>query len=395
MCAAVSLTTKRPPSQRRQAGISVRHRRGCPAPQGACACRPAYQAMAWSAADRKPVRRTFASLAEAKAWRQETQVVLRKGTLRAPSARTLEEAAAEWMSAADAGVIRTRSGTPYKPSALRAYRGALRRVLPELGARKLSQISRPLLQDLIDAWVAQGASAGTVRNYLLPVQAIFRRALAREEVAVNPTKGLALPKSNGTRDRVAPPTEASALIAALPPHLQALWATAIYAGLRRGELQGLRWSDIDLERGLISVVRSWDETAGPIAPKSEAGRRRVPLAPTLRRHLIAHRLQQGAGGEGYVFASRAGTPFFSGAVTRRARRAWSAAGLPGITLHECRHTCASYMIAAGVNAKALSTYLGHSSITVTLDRYGHLLPGNEEEAATLLEGFLERAASAG
>ena len=80
---------------------------------------------------------------------------------------------------------------------------------------------------------------------------------------------------------------------------------------------------------------------------------------------------------------------------RRARKAWSEAGLAGITLHECRHTCASYMIAAGVNAKALSSYLGHSSITVTLDRYGHLLPGNEEEAAELLEGFLVRAANAG
>src|SRR5215210_1246232 len=124
MCGAVSATRKRAPYKRPQAGISVRHRRGCPAPQGPCGCSPAYQAMAWSSADRKPVRRTFSSLAEAKLWRRETQVALRKGTLRAPSARTLEEAGAEWMRAAEAGVIRTRSGTAYKPSALRAYKGA-------------------------------------------------------------------------------------------------------------------------------------------------------------------------------------------------------------------------------------------------------------------------------
>jgi len=77
-------------------------------------------------------------------------------------------------------------------------------------------------------------------------------------------------------------------------------------------------------------------------------------------------------------------------VTRRARTAWREAGLEPIGLHECRHTYAAFMIAAGVNAKALSTYMGHSSITITLDRYGHLMPGDEEEAAGMLEAYLER-----
>jgi integrase len=80
---------------------------------------------------------------------------------------------------------------------------------------------------------------------------------------------------------------------------------------------------------------------------------------------------------------------------RAAKEAGQAAStvelLTAITLHECRHTFASYMIAAGVNAKALSTYLGHANINITLDTYGHLLPGNEEEAAGLLDAFLDRA----
>ena len=76
---------------------------------------------------------------------------------------------------------------------------------------------------------------------------------------------------------------------------------------------------------------------------------------------------------------------------RRARRAWKEARLAPIGLHECRHTYAAFMIAAGVNAKALSTYMGHSSITVTLDRYGHPMPGNEREAAGMLATYLERA----
>jgi integrase len=81
-------------------------------------------------------------------------------------------------------------------------------------------------------------------------------------------------------------------------------------------------------------------------------------------------------------------------VAARAQTAWKAAGLAAIGLHECRHTFASLMIAAGVNAKALSTYLGHGSVTITLDRYGHLFPGNEEEAAGLLDAYLARADTA-
>ena len=68
-------------------------------------------------------------------------------------------------------------------------------------------------------------------------------------------------------------------------------------------------------------------------------------------------------------------------------------GLEPLTLHECRHTFASLMIAAGVNVKALSTYMGHSTVTLTLDRYGHLLPGNELEAASALDGYLDRAST--
>ena len=87
-------------------------------------------------------------------------------------------------------------------------------------------------------------------------------------------------------------------------------------------------------------------------------------------------------------------PFHPGATAKRARAVWEEAGLAPIRLHECRHTYAAFMIAAGINAKALSTYMGHSSITITLDRYGHLLPGNETEAASMLEAWLQRTSSA-
>jgi integrase len=88
------------------------------------------------------------------------------------------------------------------------------------------------------------------------------------------------------------------------------------------------------------------------------------------------------------------SPFVAATPVARARRVWQAVGLEAIRLHEARHTYASLMIAAGVNAKALSTYMGHTSVTITSDRYGHLMPGNEEEAAGLLDAYLSRAKQA-
>jgi integrase len=106
--------------------------------------------------------------------------------------------------------------------------------------------------------------------------------------------------------------------------------------------------------------------------------------------LAARRLRTGRVA-GLVFDADPPTPFNYLRVTRRAYRVWREAGLEPIGLHEARHTFASLMIAAGVNAKALCTYMGRSSIAITLDRYGHLFPGNEAEAATLLGDYLSRA----
>jgi integrase len=87
-------------------------------------------------------------------------------------------------------------------------------------------------------------------------------------------------------------------------------------------------------------------------------------------------------------------PFHPRRLTERADEAWAKADLERITLHECRHTFASLMIAAGVNAKALSTYMGQPNISITLDRYGHLMPGNEEQTAGLLDNYLTRSTGA-
>ncbi len=174
-------------------GVVVRHRRACAIhAHSSCSCRPSYQAQAYSAREQRTIRKTFPSLAEARAWRQETQVALRRRKLRAPTRTTLAEAAAEWLEAARAGVVRTRSGEPYKPSALRSYAQALRtKLLPALGQKRLCALERNDVQDLVDGLVAAGSAPSTVRNAVLPLRAIYRRSLERSDVAVNPDRGAA------------------------------------------------------------------------------------------------------------------------------------------------------------------------------------------------------------
>lgn len=118
-------------------------------------------------------------------------------------------------------------------------------------------------------------------------------------LAVNPTVGVKLPRADRCRQRIADPTEAASLLAALPADDRALWATALYGGLRRGELRALRWSDVDLAGGVIRVERGWDDLEGEQQTKGR-NRRRVPITAILRDYLVEHRMATGRD-EGFVF----------------------------------------------------------------------------------------------
>lgn len=373
-------------------GITKRHSRKCRSREGGgCNCEPSFEAWVYSKRDHKKIRapHTFARESEARAWRADASAALGKGTLRAPKPTTLSEAWDAWYEGAKEGTIRNRSGDPYKPSALRSYEQHMRRrVLPALGSVKLAEIQRVQLQELVDRLVAEGLNASTVQGTLLPIRAVFRRALSRGEVAVNPTTDLQLPAVRGRRERFASAEEAEKLIAAVPLEDRAVWATALFGGLRHGELVALRAEDVDIAAGVIHVRHGWDRREGRIELKSNAGRRRVPIAAVLRDHLADHLARTGRHGEQLMFGRGEAIPLNVKALQERADTAWKAADLERIVPHECRHSFASLMIAAGVNAKALSTFMGHANISITMDRYGHLMPGSEEEAAGLLDSYL-------
>jgi len=381
----------------RHVGIVVKHRAGCAALDGGrCNCRRVYQAAVWSARDAKRIRKHFDSLSEARSWRSESYGRLRRREMRAPSAMTFGEAAVLWLAGIRVGTIRARTGDAYKPSTIRSYELALRGprdgaggLMGEFGRIRLSELSLDDVQAYADRLLAAGAQPSTIRNAIMPVRVIYR--WRRREVAVNPTLELSLPAVRGARERIADPAEAERLLTALPARDRPLWATATYAGLRRGELMGLRWRDVDLAGGVIEVRRAWDPKAHQmVAPKSAAGTRRVPVATVLRSFLAPASLAAAADPDSLAFGT-AGRPFSATALYERAHRAWKRAELDPICLHDCRHTFASLMIAAGVNAKALSAFMGHANISITLDRYGHLMPGAEAEAAALMDAYLQAA----
>ncbi len=372
-------------------GIELRHARSCASNRGkACTCTPKYRATAWSKRDGKLIRKAFPTEAAAILWREDVRVDLRRGSIVAPKPTTLRQLGDRWLEDAEHGHARNRSGDRYKPSTLRGYEQALREyIYPDLGGMKLQDLRGSDVQRLADDLVANGLNPSTVRNALLPLRVICRRAVRQGDLTVNPTIGVELPAVRGRRTRIVTPAEALRLIEAVPVGDKSLWATAFYTGMRRGELQALRWPAVDLASGVINVERSWDQKEGLVEPKSIAGRRRVPIAAALRDYLVQHRMTDEH--DGLVFGRSIDTPFNPTTIGQRARRAWKKAKLQGVTLHDCRHTFATLMIAAGVNAKALQTFMGHSSITVTLDRYGHLFPGSEGEAAVLLDAYLAEA----
>ena len=139
----------------------------------------------------------------------------------------------------------------------------------------------------------------------------------------------------------------------------------------------------------IQVRESWDPKEGVIEPKTRTSQRATPIPGVLWDLLLAHRKQRGEPPEDALVFGVGNQPFHAASLYRCADAAWEATGLPDrLRLHQARHAYASFMIAAGANAKALSAFMGHSSIKVTFDLYGHLMLGTAAEAAALLDSFL-------
>lgn len=374
-----------------EAGIEVRHKRTCASRQGEeCDCEPSFRAKVWNPRKGDWEKKSFRDRRAAYDWRQDARVDLRRGVFAAPRPTTVRQAGDELITGMRAGTILNRSRRRYKPKTIRGYDQALSDwVYPTLGGARLTDLTRNDVEEFIGRLIAAGMAPSTIRNAVMPLRVICRRAKHRGLIPINPAEDLELPASDTTKpDRIVAPETAALLIALVPEPDRPIWATAFYSGLRLGELRALAREDVDLAGWKINVRHGFDQYEGLQDPKSRAGERATPIPSVLRPHLI--RACENVK-SGLLFADRAGWPFTSQALQRRADKAWKDHGVERVTLHDCRHTFASLMIAAGVNPKAIQRFMGHSSIQVTYDIYGHLMPGAEDEASVLLDAYLEQA----
>jgi integrase len=191
------------------------------------------------------------------------------------------------------------------------------------------------------------------------------------------------------------------LAAATDDRLEALWVLAVHTGMRQGELLALKWTDVDLEAGKISVRRTLTRESGHHTlgePKTKKSRRTVKLTGAATEVLRSHLSRQMADmdqlgdlyrDQGLVFTTDSGAPLNPSNVrNRNLRRLTRKAELPEIRFHDLRHTCATLLLSRNVHQKIVQEMLGHSTVAITLDTYSHVLPGMGDQAATAMEDAL-------
>ena len=351
-----------------------------------------FRAEVWDNRAKRNRVATHPTLKAALAWQRDTAAAVATGTLTTPASATVREVYAQWLDLAERGVARARGGALYKPGVIVSYRQAFTgRLLAAFGARKVAELRRRDVQAYVDELVAEGLAAQTIRNMVTALRVVLNHAAERELILVNPVIGVRLPSGGETRDNIVAPAEAERLLGLLANEQdRAIYATAFYAGLRRGELMALRWDSVHFASRTLLVNPSrgsYDPRARQfVAPKSKRGSRRIGMPARLIPYLEA--IHDGQPPAALVFPSAAGTPFQARELARRARDAW---GDDHIGLHVARHTFASIAIAAGANLKAVSEAMGHSGIQITVDRYGHLLPGSQAVMTGLLDDYLDAA----
>ena len=314
---------------------------------------------------------------------------------------TVEEFLTDWL---------VQSEPTRRPTTSVSYERCVRdHVVPYLG----HVVLRDLLPDDVRGWQTAllqkplrfrdgTLSPTTVRYCHRLLRRALQDALRWELIDRNPCDAVIAPRRADTEMKVWSPDEAKQFLAYVEgDRLAAMWRLFLATGMRRGEVAGLRWIDVDLEAGRVAVrhtrVLVYDR-ATVSEPKTRRSRRVVAMDNGTVQALTLHRQRQDAEREyagevwtetGYVFVRENGEPLDPDRISHLFRLTADAAGVPRIRLHDLRHTAAALALATGMHPKVMSDRLGHSSIAITLDVYGHLVPGLQENAAAAVGALLD------
>jgi integrase len=283
-------------------------------------------------------------------------------------------------------------------------------LIPALGLVRLSALQPEHIQkyyaDALESGRRDGKgglSARTVHHHHRVLYEALRHAVKHGIIGRNPGEAVDTPRPRNREITMIGPSDVLRLLDAAKgtPYYPVLF-TALYTGLRRGELLGLRWCDLDLDLATLSVVQTLQQLHNGQyvfrEPKSRRGRRQIALSPSLAILLRQHRAKQEDSGKmlgktlgpaDLVFSHPDGTPLRPDSISRAFRTIARAVGLHGVRLHDLRHAHASLMLRQGVHPKIVSERLGHSGIAITIDTYSHVLPGLQEAAARRFEEGLQ------
>lgn len=295
--------------------------------------------------------------------------------------------------------------TGLKPSARQSSEGLVRRYIrPMLGHLALEDVDTLT----IGRWVADllaGRPAGrarkcrplspkTIHNAHGQLHTVLRDAVSARLIGANPCEHSRLPKVEREETRFLTEQEAERLLAAAPARWRPLILLLLFTGLRWGEAVGLRVGRLDILARRLTVVETMQELADTaeivfVSPKSRKSRRSVGFPTRVAEALIE--LVAGLDRDALVFRAMKGGPV---RYRQFRRRIWvptlERAGLGRLRLHDLRHTHAAWLIAAGVPALAISRRLGHATISVTMDLYGHLMPEVDDAIVGILDGTLDK-----
>jgi len=308
---------------------------------------------------------------------------------------TVESYASHWMGP----VVTPR----LRPATVSSYRSTLRlHIVPGLGRYTLRRLTPTHVRALLAAKLEAGLSVRSVQIIHSTLRAMLAEAMRDELVERNVAALVRVPTAE--REEVQPwsPEEAGTFLrSARKDRLYALFAVGVGLGMRRGELLGLRWSDVDLDKRVVHVrhtaqrVYGHGMVFGP--PKSARSRRDIPLPAVTVGVLLEHRKRQEAERAviepywqetGLVFTTTIGTVIEPRNLARVLDALVADAGVRRIRLHDMRHTCASLLLAQGVPARVVMEVLGHSQLGITMNLYSHVMPSALREAADAIDRVL-------
>jgi integrase len=352
---------------------------------------------------RRQTKRRFDTYKEARAWLAKTRVELSEQRFVKPQRLTVGQYVSDWLP-----VLRTQ----VRESTASSYERNLRlHVLPHIGDKPLQALRaadlNALYAQLLETGrlnhkqeIVGGLSSTTVSYIHTIIGKCLEAAVRGDLIQTNPARRAEVPKTSAKADRHSTmktwnKDQLGTFLSSAQTHQHFVpWLLLATTGLRRGEALGLAWADVDIEEGRLTVRRTLVDVELGVPkwsdPKTARGRRTVALDTRTIAHLRTYRAEQlkarllvGAAYTDHdlVFARVDGKPIHPDRFARAFIERTKAAGLPVIRLHDLRHTWATLALQAGVHPKVVQERLGHSSISVTLDIYSHVVPAMETDAA--------------